>query len=124
MGTECVNRFNVEFALNQLGAYFAVTIRNNPDNKVYAELYERVKEIRQYVSDVQKSEWELCCNGLPNEEGHYLVYAPNYSGGSSGGKESHDGVMFSRFKNEKWSIEHGYHKRPNCVKAWMPLPKP
>ena len=32
--------------------------------------------------------------------------------------------MFSHIKNGKWSIEHGYHKRPGCVKAWMPLPEP
>lgn len=29
--------------------------------------------------------------------------------------------MFSHIKNGKWSIEHGYHKRPGCVKAWMPI---
>lgn len=60
----------------------------------------------------------------PEEDGTYLVYAPDYTGGSSSAKEWHDGVMFSKFKNGKWSIEHGYHKRPNCVKAHMPLPEP
>ena len=58
------------------------------------------------------------------EDGIYLVYAPNYTGGSSSAKERHNGVMFSAFKNGKWSIEHGYYKRPGCVKAYMPLPEP
>ena len=58
------------------------------------------------------------------EDGIYLVYAPNYTGGSSSAKEWHNGVMFSAFKNGKWSIEHGYYKRPGCVKAYMPLPEP
>ena len=68
--------------------------------------------------------WIPCEERLPEEEGFYIVYAPRYFGGSSGGKEIHDGVMFSRWKNAKWSVEHGYHKRPNCVRAWMPLPEP
>ena len=65
--------------------------------------------------------WIPCSERLPEEDGHYIVYAPSYSGGSSSGKEIHNGVMFSRFKSGKWSIEVGYHKRPNCVKAWMPI---
>ena len=68
-----------------------------------------------------KQEWIPCSERLPEEDGHYIVYAPSYSGGSSSGKEIHDGVMFSRFKSGKWSIEVGYHKRPNCVKAWMTI---
>lgn len=67
--------------------------------------------------------WIPCSKRLPEKDGHYIVYAPTYSGGSSSSKEYHDGVMFSAFKKGKWSIEHGYHKRPNCVRAWMPLPE-
>ena len=60
----------------------------------------------------------------PEEDGVYIVYAPDYSGGSSSAKECHNGVMFSKYKNGKWSIEHGYYSRPNCVKAWKPLDEP
>ena len=67
--------------------------------------------------------WIPCSERLP-EDGVYLVYAPDYQGGSSSSKEWHDGVMFAKRKNGKWSVEHGYYSRPNCVKAWMPLPKP
>ena len=70
---------------------------------------------------LEKTKWIPCSEQLPEEDGHYIVYAPSYRGGSSGGKEKHNGVMFSRFKNGKWSIEVGYHKRPGCVKAWMPI---
>ena len=66
--------------------------------------------------------WVLCTDKLPEVDDVYLVYAPYYSGGSSSAKENHKGVMFSKFKNGKWSIEHSYYKRPNCVKAWMPIP--
>lgn len=64
---------------------------------------------------------------LPEETGFYLVFAPTYSGGSSSGLACIKGVMFSKFtvaKNgtKRWSIEEGYHKRPNCIKYWMPIP--
>ena len=60
---------------------------------------------------------------MSEEDGVYLVYAPSYRGGSSSSKENHKGIMFSKFKNGKWSIEHGYYNREGCVKAWMPLPE-
>jgi len=69
------------------------------------------------------SQWIPVSEQLP-EDGTYLVYAPDYAGGSSSAKEWHNGVMFSKIKNGKWSVEHGYYRRPNCVKAWMPLPEP
>lgn len=64
---------------------------------------------------------------LPTTSGWYLIYAPSYSGGSSSGLECINGVMFSKFNSYKngkktWSIEVGYHKRPDCVKFWMPIP--
>ena len=67
--------------------------------------------------------WIPCSERIP-EDGTYIVYAPEYRGGSSRSKEHHNGVMFAAFKSGKWSIEHGYYSRPNCVIAWMPLPKP
>lgn len=70
-----------------------------------------------------KQDLTPCSKGLP-DDGVYIVYAPNYTGGSSSAKECHNGIMFSHIKNGKWSIEHGYHKRPGCVKSWMPLPEP
>ncbi len=59
----------------------------------------------------------------PKKDGWYQVYAPGYSGGSSSGLKNINGNMYSAFKHGKWSIEVGYHKRPGCVKAWMPLPQ-
>ena len=73
--------------------------------------------------------WISVKDRLPEESGWYLVFAPTYSGGSSGGLACIDGLMFSKFKiakngNKTWSIEVGYHERPNCVMYWMPLPIP
>jgi hypothetical protein len=71
--------------------------------------------------------WTNVNDALPDKTGFYLVYAPSYFGGSSSGLENIDGVMFSKFTITKsgkksWSIEVGYHKRPNCVKYWMMIP--
>ena len=60
--------------------------------------------------------------GTPEETGWYLVYAPDYFGGSSGCRECYDGIMFAKWNGKSWSIEQGYYKRPGCVKAWMPTP--
>lgn len=75
-------------------------------------------------SKIERNEWISVTERLPNEDGWYQVYAPDYSGGSSSGLKNINGNMYSAFKHGKWSIEVGYHKRPGCVKAWMPLPEP
>ena len=101
-------------------------IKVNPNNEqFYSKEFIRGFNLgaeRQFEADIaDMPTWIPCSERLPEEDGHYIVYAPSYRGGSSGGKEKHNGVMFSRFKNGKWSIEVGYHKRPGCVKAWMPI---
>ena len=68
--------------------------------------------------------WIPVTERLPEKDGWYQVYAPWYSGGSSSGLKNINGNMYSAFKHGKWSIEVGYHKRPGCVEAWMPLPEP
>ena len=70
------------------------------------------------------NEWVSVEDRLPDTDGAYLVYAPTYTGGSSSSLDCIGGIMFSRFKHEKWSIESGYYKRPNCVTHWMPIPTP
>jgi hypothetical protein len=85
------------------------------------ELFDSIVDAQPTVD--AEPHWIPCSEMLPGD-GVYLVYAPEYRGGSSRSKESHNGIMFAVFKNGKWSIEHCYYSRPNCVKAWMPLPKP
>ena len=87
----------------------------------YEQALSEIREMLEYEEPEPK--WIPVTEYTP-EDGIYLVYAPNYTGGSSSTKEWHNGVMFSAFKNGKWSIEHGYYKRPGCVKAYMPLPEP
>ena len=67
--------------------------------------------------------WISVKDRLPEEKGTYLVFAPTYHGGSSSGLDCNDGIMFARWRKH-WSIEVGYHQRPNCVTHWMPLPEP
>ena len=87
----------------------------------YEQALSEIKEMLEMSHP--EPQWRPCSKP-PEEDGVYIVYAPTYSGGSSSAKECHNGVMFSKYKNGKWSIEHGYYSRPNCVKAWKPLDKP
>ena len=80
--------------------------------------------IRETVDEVKSNQWIPCSEKMPESDGTYLVYAPDYQGGSSSAKEWHNGVMFAKFKHGKWSVEVGYYNRPGCVRAWMPLPDP
>ncbi len=102
---------------------FLHDLEEDPTSSYESGGQDMLYHIRHFVEDmIEYMQWTSCKDELPELDGVYLVYAPNYTGGSSSGKENHKGIMFSKFKNGKWSIEHGYHKRPNCVKAWMPLP--
>lgn len=65
--------------------------------------------------------WISVKDRLPERNGKYLVYAPSYRGGSSSSLVCVNGIMFSTWRGN-WSIEVGYHKRPNCVEYWQPLP--
>lgn len=78
----------------------------------------------QEIGGAVMSKWISVEERLPERDGVYLVYAPTYSGGSSSGLDCIGGVMFCRRRYGHWSIEVGYHKRPNCVTHWMPLPEP
>lgn len=83
---------------------------------------EACTKILQKIESMPVKEWWTSVSEKLPEDGVYLVYAPDYKGGSSTAKEWNDGVMFSKCRKGKWSIEHGYYTRPNCVKAWMPIP--
>lgn len=95
------------------------------DELIKALAYDRRQYDFGYADGKMDAEphWIPCSERLPEENGTYLVYAPEYRGGSSRSKEWHDGIMFASFKGGKWTVEHGYYSKPNCVKAWMPLPK-
>ena len=90
--------------------------------------YEFVEIALHAVDDaptIDASPWHRVEEGLPDEVGSYLVYAPTYIGGSSSAKECKAGVMFARWlKGGHWSIEVGYYKRPGCVTHWMPIEPP
>ena len=85
----------------------------------------------QYLYDLTAVEaaptaggWISVKDRLPETQDWYLVFAPTYSGGSSTSREHHRGVMFAKWSGKSWSIERCYYNRPDCVKAWMPIPKP
>ena len=101
---------------------FCTDCKEYDQERHFCPRFDRV--IKTTIDEMKAEQrWIPCSERLP-EDGVYLIYAPNYKGGSSSAKEWHHGIMFSKFKNGKWSIEHGYYERPNCVLAWMPLPEP
>ena len=83
-----------------------------------------VAEIFDGIAEMINDGWVSVKDRLPEEKGWYMVYAPGYSGGSSSGLDSHNAVMFAKWSGKTWSIEVGYHKRPGCVRQWMPIPIP
>ena len=90
----------------------------------YAVAFDRaISALEERQGRKKGAGWISVEDRLPETKGTYLVYAPTYSGGSSSSLDCINGVMFSRW-GKHWSIEVGYHKRPNCVKYWMTLPKP
>lgn len=100
--------------------YFVIAV---PENEEQAKAYFWARKALQSTL-TPPTEWVSVEERLPDTDGAYLVYAPTYTGGSSSSLDCIGGIMFSRFKHEKWSIESGYYKRPNCVTHWMPIPTP
>ena len=95
--------------------------------KLSVECWQDARNIEYHLrllAEARVPRWISVEEQLPAKDGWYQVYAPGYSGGSSSGLKNIKGNMYSAFKNGKWSIETGYHKRPGCVKAWQPLPEP
>lgn len=92
----------------------------------HEDVFDAIKSaIAVRMHAVPKAEgWVSVKDRQPEEKGWYMVYAPGYSGGSSSGLDSHSGVMFAKWSGKTWSIEVGYHKRPGCVRQWMPIPIP
>lgn len=92
----------------------------------HEDVFDAIKSaIAVRMHAVPKAEgWVSVKDRLPEEKGWHMVYAPGYSGGSSSGLDSHSGVMFAKWSGKTWSIEVGYHKRPGCVRQWMPIPIP
>lgn len=60
--------------------------------------------------------------GPPTENGWYLVYAPDYLGGSR--KEHINGHLFAQWDGKTWSVERCVYQKKGCVKAWMPMLPP
>ena len=90
-----------------------------------------MKSINNISKDMGKLElnatWISVNDELPSKTGWYLVFAPNYMGGSSSALGSCDGIMFSKFTcakngNKSWSVESKPWRNGGCVKYWMELP--
>ena len=72
------------------------------------------------------NEWVSVEEGMPENDGWYLVYAPGYWG--NGKIYGLDGLAYSNFKQNykvHWGIERGTGRGwPGIVTHWMPMPAP
>ena len=85
-----------------------------------------IEDIRSMPTLTPPNEWVSVEDGLPENDGWYLVYAPGYWGNSK--IYGLDGLACSNFKhNHKvhWGIERGTGRGwPGIVTHWMSLPAP
>lgn len=86
------------------------------------EMYDFVISMIETLSG--RSQWISVKDRLPRRPDWYLVYVPDYHGGSSRQKEQHKGVMFAKWNGKSWGIEKCYYDRPNIVIAWREIPEP
>ena len=89
------------------------------DLKCIQRLHKQALELLK-----EQPRWIGVEDRLPERPDWYLVYAPEYNGGSSRRKEQHKGVMFAKWNGKSWGIEKGYYDRPNIVIAWREIPEP
>ena len=109
---------------DQIVTYQTIDVMNDETITHKETIADALDELTDEGCPPTVSGWVSVKDRLPEEKGWYMVYAPGYSGGSSSGLDSHNGVMFAKWSGKTWSIEVGYHKRPGCVRQWMPLPEP
>ena len=85
-----------------------------------------VAEIFDEIAEMINDAWFSVKDRLPEAKGTYLVYAPGYKRGSSRGQPNHNGIMFSYWNGNAWSIElaGGYRYLKPLVKYWTMLPEP
>lgn len=77
------------------------------------------------VEALEERKWIPCSERLPQEDGWYLVYAPEYCGKNR--VTGRSGIAYSKFENKyrvRWGIERGAYAFEGLVTHWMALPKP
>ena len=81
-------------------------------------------DIQAMPTLTQPNDWISVEDRLPENDGWYLVYAPEYWGHSK--IYGLDGLAYSNFKHNykvHWGIERGTGRGyPGIVTHWMPLP--
>ena len=100
--------------------YFVIAV---PENEEQAKAYFWARKALQPTL-TPPNEWVAVEERLPEKDGWYLVYAPEYWGHSK--IYGLDGLAYSNFKHNykvHWGIERGTGRGyPGIVTHWMPLP--
>jgi len=91
--SEFINE-EIRFALKQLGAYFAIKIRDGKEGSVPIELFQRVEEIQKYFENMPSAQSE------PDSEWRKKHYEAAYAQGFVDGCKSYE-RQFER-KRGKW----------------------
>ena len=103
---------DLDYYLSQIGAYFAIMLRDNPDD-TYKELYSHYDAVREHIQTLEKTNgWISVKDRMPDQSGKYLIVAVEQ------GRIRHvTTAMFGTYfymtgKMTRWRVTH-----------WMPLPE-
>lgn len=100
---------DLDYYLAQLGAYFAIMLRDNPDD-TYKELYSHYDAVREHIQTLEKTNgWISVKDRLPEEEVYVLVW------------ETQGFAYCDMLKSGAWNIGAN---NGAIISHWMPLPEP
>lgn len=103
---------DLDYYLSQLGAYFAIMLRDNPDD-TYKELYSHYDAVREHIQTLEKTNgWISVRDKMPGNNKDILIYGEWT--GQSGAKYRE--IYLSEMDD---FIHQGY-----TPIAWMPIPEP
>ena len=100
---------DLDYYLAQIGAYFAIMLRDNPDD-TYKELYSHYDAVREHIQTLEKTNgWISVKDFLPEKTGSTLICTKNGA------------VCTAKYYKgqQKWN---GYAGKNAAY--WMPLPEP
>lgn len=115
---------DLDYYLAQLGAYFAIMLRDNPDD-TYKELYSHYDAVREHIQTLEKTNgWISVKDRLPEEKENWITmdYQQVICCCDFGGDPRRIDVRTYGFgKGHFW---HGPQIMDGVVTHWMPIPEP
>ena len=112
---------DLDYYLSQIGAYFAIMLRDNPDD-TYKELYSHYDAVREHIQTLEKTNgWISVKDRLPEEYGNYLAVVDGEVTECTYSRPFIKGIINGwitcNANGFKWL-------RDEHITHWMPLPEP